>query len=176
MNYNFIDTNIGECAIAWKSEKVCGFILPEIDRDALILKINPDQLYTFSPIPPSIQSYVTLLIEYFNGSEVNLSSIPLHYESDSDFFINVWNFTKMIPYGEVITYKELAQKIGSPKSQQAIGRAMSKNPITIIIPCHRVIAKKALGGFSSHQGVSLKRKLLQMEGVKVNGVNQLEFL
>ena len=79
----------------------------------------------------------------------------------------VWNEIKRIPRGETITYKELAVKIGRPKSYRAVATACAKNPQLIIIPCHRVIRSDGkLGGYMGVKGIERKKKLLKKEGVK----------
>lgn len=78
----------------------------------------------------------------------------------TNFQKKVWKEIEKIPYGKTITYKDLGNKINS-KAYQAIGSACSKNPILFRIPCHRVLGKNNLGGFS--YGLSLKKRLLQME-------------
>ena len=77
-----------------------------------------------------------------------------------NFKKKVWKEIEKIPYGKTITYKDLGDKINS-KAYQAIGSACGKNPILFRIPCHRVLGKNNLGGFS--YGLSLKKKLLEME-------------
>lgn len=78
----------------------------------------------------------------------------------TNFQKKVWKEIEKIPYGKTITYKDLGDKINS-RAYQAIGSACGKNPILFRIPCHRVLGKNNLGGFS--YGLSLKKKLLQME-------------
>lgn len=78
----------------------------------------------------------------------------------TNFQKKVWKEIEKIPYGKTITYKNLGDKINS-KAYQAIGSACGKNPILFRIPCHRVLGKNNLGGFS--YGLSLKKKLLEME-------------
>ena len=79
----------------------------------------------------------------------------------------VWNEIKRIPRGKTITYKELAVKIGKPKSYRAVATACAKNPQLIIIPCHRVIRSDGkLGGYMGEKGIERKKKLLKKEGVK----------
>lgn len=75
-----------------------------------------------------------------------------------------------IPYGEVLTYGEVARHLGKPKSARAVGRALSMNPIPIVIPCHRVIgADKRLVGYTAPEGLKTKTFLLQLEGHRVEG-------
>jgi methylated-DNA-[protein]-cysteine S-methyltransferase len=75
---------------------------------------------------------------------------------------------RKIPFGETITYGDQARKVGKPKAYRAVGSANGKNPIPIIVPCHRVLASDgSLGGYSL--GLSMKRRLLALEGVSVAG-------
>ncbi len=84
----------------------------------------------------------------------------------TDFQKKVWRELQKVKYGETISYSRLATKIGRPTSVRAVANAVGKNPIGIIIPCHRVIAKAGKpGGFS--WGVELKRNLLKIEGVEI---------
>ena len=79
-----------------------------------------------------------------------------------------------IPYGTAISYRELADRVGSPRAFQAVGQANGRNPLPILIPCHRVIAANGtLGGYSS--GVDRKRYLLQLEGVPIPPAKERSF-
>jgi methylated-DNA-[protein]-cysteine S-methyltransferase len=79
------------------------------------------------------------------------------------FEIRVWDTVNGIPYGEVRSYDWVAKQVGAPKKVRAVGQALKRNRLPVIIPCHRVINKSGdLGGFSG--GVDLKRKLLKIEG------------
>lgn len=79
------------------------------------------------------------------------------------FQLAVWNAIKEIPYGETRTYKWIAEKIGRPGASRAVGAACGANPLPLVIPCHRVVASKGLGGFSP--GLRLKKKLLRLERI-----------
>ena len=81
----------------------------------------------------------------------------------------VWNSIANIPKGNVLTYQELAKKIGSPKSFRAVASACGKNPYIPEIPCHRVVRKDGgLGGYSANGGIKRKKYLLEKEGHKFN--------
>lgn len=83
----------------------------------------------------------------------------------------VWTEIRKIPYGKTITYKELAIKIGKPKSYRAVANACAKNPLLITIPCHRVIRNDGkMGGYMGEKGVERKKKLLESEGVKLKTI------
>ena len=110
------------------------------------------------------------LIEYFAGTRREFD-IKLDIDDNPPFLKKVLLETAKIPYGQVLTYGQLAEKIGSPRSVRAIGQAMAKNPIPIVIPCHRVIGSKGdLTGYSAGDGINLKRRLLELEGVITQGM------
>jgi methylated-DNA-[protein]-cysteine S-methyltransferase len=103
------------------------------------------------------------LEQYFCGKLKNFS-LPVQ-PLGTAFQIRTWLVLQKIPYGEVISYQEEALRMKKPKAARAVGQANGKNPIPIIIPCHRVVAKNMkLGGYSC--GLDIKSKLLQLEGVK----------
>ena len=83
----------------------------------------------------------------------------------TEFQVKVWSELKKIPYGEVRTYKQRAETIGSPKSSRAVANACGKNPYPPLIPCHRVVRSDGgLGGYSADGGTSEKMRLLIEEG------------
>ncbi len=96
---------------------------------------------------------------YFSGGRVTLQEVPLRQEG-SDFQRKVWARVKKIPYGEVLTYGALAQELST--SPRAVARALASNRWPLFIPCHRVVGKRGLGGFTPD--VKIKRTLLELEG------------
>jgi methylated-DNA-[protein]-cysteine S-methyltransferase len=102
------------------------------------------------------------IIEYFAGSRKQFT-LRLSPEGTA-FQQRVWNELLNIPYGEAISYGELATRVGNPKASRAVGAANGQNPISIIIPCHRVIGSdKSLTGYGG--GLNIKEALLKHEGV-----------
>lgn len=102
---------------------------------------------------------------YFKGEKPDFKEIPIHLEG-TEFSLKVWKILSGIPYGEVMTYGEIAKMIDAKMSSQAVGHAVGYNPISIIIPCHRVIgAKGKLVGYGG--GLDKKIALLRMEGVEI---------
>ena len=100
-----------------------------------------------------------------NGKPFSFRS-PIDLLEGTHFERKVWLVIKKIPYGKVVSYKGLAIRIGRPEAVRAVGSACKKNPLPILIPCHRVIGKdKSLRGYSS--GIDIKRRLLEMEGVNI---------
>ena len=103
------------------------------------------------------------LADYFDGVPVRFSA-KLDLRELSPFAQKVLRELAKVPYGKTISYGELAKRAGSPKAGRAVGNIVAKNPLPIIVPCHRVIASDGgLGGFSGPGGLKLKRQLLLME-------------
>lgn len=101
--------------------------------------------------------------KYLEGNLTRFDRLDLLDPNGTNFQKAVWKALLEIPYGKTISYKEIGEKIENPKAYQAIGSAVGKNPILVIIPCHRVIKSDvSLGGFA--YGSDLKKKLLEIEG------------
>lgn len=121
------------------------------------------------PEDPLLSYAYDLLTNYFSGETVDFSQVPLKLSSGTEFQIAVWNAIREIPSGETRPYKWLAEQIGSPKAARSVGGAVGANPISIIIPCHRVIRSDGtLGGYGG--GVRQKRLLLELEGYPVEAL------
>lgn len=105
---------------------------------------------------------------YFGGERVDFGSIPVHFRQGTQFERAVWGALRRIPWGAVRTYGSIAAEVGSPRGMRAVGMANQKNPIAIVVPCHRVIeANRRMGGYSG--GLERKRFLLTLEGARVEG-------
>lgn len=104
------------------------------------------------------------LRRYFRGEPVTFAGIEVDLSGFTEFERAVYRATRSIPFGKVATYGQIAKAIGRPNAQRAVGQALGKNPTSIVIPCHRVVASDGgLGGFTG--GLHWKRKLLRLEGV-----------
>jgi len=103
------------------------------------------------------------LQRYFRGEPVTFRDIEVDLSEATEFERSVYEATRAIPFGKVATYGQIAAAIGKPNAQRAVGRALGKNPTSIVIPCHRVVAADGLGGFTG--GLHWKKKLLRHEGV-----------
>jgi len=99
---------------------------------------------------------------YFDGEIDALAQLPI-VPLGSDFQMRVWRELRRIPPGKTLSYAQLARRVGNPKASRAVGSANGRNPLCIVVPCHRVIsADGSLGGFSA--GLDAKRWLLRHEG------------
>ena len=105
---------------------------------------------------------------YYDGNEADLSGIDVDLEAFTPFQKRVLLALRNVTHGQKVTYGHLAAMAGSPKAARAIGACMAKNPLPLIIPCHRVLgANGALTGFSAPGGTQTKRRMLQLEGLQI---------
>jgi methylated-DNA-[protein]-cysteine S-methyltransferase len=114
--------------------------------------------------PDVVEETIRQLQAYFSGRLVQFD-LPLKPDG-TPFQKQVWRELQNIPYGTVISYGELARRIGKPKASRAVGAANGANPIPIVIPCHRVIGSNSkMTGYGG--GIQIKEKLLKLEGVRL---------
>lgn len=154
MNYTYLETPIGTLLIAGDTEAVRRIDFPKDGKAR-----TPGEGWTESARGPVGQA-VKQLREYFAGRRAEFD-LPLKPEG-TEFQRTVWRNLQDIPYGETISYGELAKRVGNPKASRAVGAANGQNPIPIVIPCHRVIgANGKLTGFGG--GLPTKEALLALE-------------
>ncbi|MBI5778500.1 MAG: methylated-DNA--[protein]-cysteine S-methyltransferase [Planctomycetes bacterium] len=168
MNYLF-KTNFGWCGISADENVIRRIVLPSHNKRLVLQRLNkPNRVHkNNSGLAPAITGLLKDLIRYFNGEKVDFNN-PARYISGltdaSDFERAVYQTLISIPYGRVRSYQWVAQRAGHPKAGRAVGNALAKNPLPIIIPCHRVIkSDDSLGNFSALGGTGLKKKLLELE-------------
>lgn len=148
--------------------KYCPIILVGDDHGLQALHLDMDSSKDFKIDPSWVENkdffevVITQLNEYFAGFRkefsIKLNPNGTYYQK------KVWHLLQKIPYGKVYSYKDIAELSGNPKASRAVGMANSKNPIPLIIPCHRVIgSNNKLTGFA--YGVEMKAELLKLEGV-----------
>jgi methylated-DNA-[protein]-cysteine S-methyltransferase len=116
------------------------------------------------PVPEPLALAASQLEEYFSGRRRQFD-LPLEL-AGTDFQRRVWLALAEIPFGETVSYAELAMTVGRPQAYRAVGQANGANPIPIVLPCHRVLASGGgLGGYGG--GLPMKRRLLELEGVEI---------
>lgn len=114
----------------------------------------------------TLERAATELEEYFSGQRARFD-IPLDWGAMPPFRRSVLEATASVPFGQVDTYAGIARRIGNPKATRAVGNALGRNPIPVIVPCHRVIRSDAsLGGYTG--GLDIKQHLLQLEGITLS--------
>ncbi len=138
-----------------------------LDKTHLAQQIEKqfDQPIYFAP--QETAEPIAQLRDYLDGKRAAFE-LAVDISLLTEFQQQVLRATQQIPRGKITTYGEIAQRIGSPKAVRAVGQALGRNPIPIVIPCHRVIAANgALGGYSGGGGLDTKARLLQLEGVRL---------
>ena len=153
MYYCYLNSPIGDLLLAGDDDglSLIGFPQGKMRHDP-----EPDWIFNEKPFAVVRQQ----LEEYFAG-ERTVFDLPLHL-SGTDFQVQVLQELQRIPYGETTSYGEIAKRIGRPKAMRAVGAANGRNPIPIIVPCHRVIGSSGdLTGFGG--GLATKEALLRLE-------------
>jgi len=128
------------------------------DGDAIV-SVHFGAAEKSAPSPVALEAE-RQLTQYFAG-ERKTFDLPIRMDG-TEFQRKVWQALCDIPYGEVRTYGDIARAVGNPRACRAIGGANHKNPICIIVPCHRVVAANGIGGYG--EGIGIKKYLLELEG------------
>jgi len=159
--YTSIGSPLGELWLAATQEGICGLGFGSIDESWL--KALARDTGTVPHLDPTRFAEVCRQIaQYFAGARHSFD-LALDLLRGSAFQRRVWAATRLIPYGQVHTYGQVARAIDAPRSARAVGRALGSNPVPIIVPCHRVLrADGSLGGYGA--GLDIKRALLRLEG------------
>ena len=147
MNYGYFESPIGKIKIEAEGEYIVGV---SFNEESSACDENK-----------AVKECKRQLEEYFYGKRKNFD-LKLKFLKGTDFQLSVWKALSEIPYGETVTYKFIAEKINNPKAVRAVGGANNKNPIGIIVPCHRVIGCNGkMIGYA--EGIDKKEYLLNME-------------
>jgi methylated-DNA-[protein]-cysteine S-methyltransferase len=120
-----------------------------------------------APAPSEVpEPYAGVLRRYLAGERIDPGELPVELEAGTAFQRKVWTALRRIPFGQVRSYASIARDIGSPRAMRAVGGANGKNPIAVVVPCHRVVeADMTIGGYTG--GLPYKRFLLELEGARL---------
>jgi methylated-DNA-[protein]-cysteine S-methyltransferase len=182
LRYTIFKTKWGYFGLAGTKYVLCRTCLPLAEADKVKSQLSKN-LSLMNPAPdkegpvPRFEKDMGLfktlqqqITAYFEGAYVSFSSdIPIMLDSLSAFAGSVLTACRTVEFGKVVTYSELAKKLGRPGAARAVGNALAKNPLPLIIPCHRVVCsppdvrRGRIGGFSAPGGKDLKAKLLRHE-------------
>lgn len=161
MNYCLINSPIGLLTMGTDGTAITGL---HIAGDRYFTHVPAD--WVEDPALPVLQQAAREIDEYFAGRRT-VFTLPLAVKGTS-FQRAVWEKLATIPSGETITYADIARQIGNPGAVRAVGTAVGRNPICILLPCHRVLASDgSLGGYVA--GIERKKALLGLEGVAIVG-------
>ena len=166
-HYLIFETAGGFCGIAWSDAGVTRFQLPtksaESTERLLLRRLAAAEPGTPTPL---IQEAVAAVKRYFEGEEIDFSDVHIDLDGQDAFFRDIYAAARRIGWGHTTTYGTLAKELGAgPEAARDVGQAMAKNPVALIIPCHRVLAAGGkVGGFSAPGGSSSKLRMLELEG------------
>lgn len=174
--YCLFETPIGWCGIAWNESDALGVrtavtivqlpeATPQMTEASVAVLSGVRQA---SKPPPAIVEVIRRICRHLKGALQEFGEISVDLNGTGLFAEQVYAAARMIPAGQTMTYGELAQAINRPKACRAVGRALGRNPIPLIIPCHRILAAgNKPGGFSAPGGKATKARLLAIEGVSL---------
>jgi methylated-DNA-[protein]-cysteine S-methyltransferase len=168
--YLIFETAGGFCGLAWNDVGITRFQLPTRSAEAterLLLRRVPGA-EPGAPTP-EVAEAVAAVKRYFAGEETDFSGVRLDLGDQDAFFERIYAAARQVRWGHTTTYGALAKELGAgPEAARDVGQAMAKNPVALIIPCHRVLAAGGkVGGFSAPGGSAAKLKMLELEGVRV---------
>jgi methylated-DNA-[protein]-cysteine S-methyltransferase len=169
-HYHIFETAGGFCGIAWSNAGITRFQLPTRGAEAtekLLLRRIPGA-EAAAPTPDILDAVVAVK-RYFEGEEVDFGGLKLDLGEQDVFFERIYAAARRVGWGNTTTYGTLAKELGAgPEAARDVGQAMAKNPIALIIPCHRVLAAGGkIGGFSAPGGSTAKQRMLELEGVHI---------
>jgi methylated-DNA-[protein]-cysteine S-methyltransferase len=179
LSFTLFDTPIGTCGLIWSGRGIAGLQLPEATAEATRERVKrrwagfgADVVET---VPPAgVQRALDRIQGLLAGGTVGLDDIPLDLDAVPEFHRKVYEVARTIPPGQTMTYGEIAKHLGVPHESREVGQALGRNPIAIIVPCHRVLgADGKMGGFSAGGGVATKRRILEIEGATALGAGPL---
>jgi methylated-DNA-[protein]-cysteine S-methyltransferase len=163
MIYTSIKNRFGEHFIAATDKGVCTVALNSSEKK---FRLQLKEQYEVDAVREDrfLSIHRRQLEDYFGG-RLTVLAMPLDLKG-TEFQTAVWNELRKVPHGKTVTYGELADKIGHKGASRAVGNACGRNPVPIVVPCHRVLANGGkIGGFTG--GIPLKRFLLKLEGVNI---------
>jgi len=171
--YCLFETPLGACGIAWKEQgtshtppAVTFFQLPEATRSLTDARIAGSSGGRKARVPPPrIAGIIRKVQRHLRGDVQDFLDTVVDLDGAGPFARQVYETARKIPPGRTMSYGELATEMSRPTAARAVGQALGRNPIPLIIPCHRVLASgRKPGGFSAYGGVTTKARMLEIEG------------
>jgi len=170
-SFALFPTALGTCAIAWNAIGVTGVWLPEGNAEALRRKVARRCAGGRESEPSgAIADAVEAISRLLGGERVDLTGVAVDSAGIDDFDRRVYAVTRTIAAGRVLTYGEVAARVGADATARAVGQSLGRNAVPIVVPCHRVVATGGgLGGFSAPGGAATKRRMLAIEDAHPSG-------
>ena len=168
--FSLFPTPLGDCGIAWCSDMVVATRLPDKSSADTGRRLAARIGGTKGEPPTAIRSAIKSMTALLEGEGTDLTSIVCDFGGIDPFAAQVYTATRAIPAGKTSTYGAIASQLGDKQLARDVGQALGRNPLPIIVPCHRVIgAGGRLTGFSAAGGVATKLRMLAIEGAQVGG-------
>jgi len=156
INYSISDTCFGSMLTAATPKGLFYTGFAQLDKDAVA------DLKSRLPRADFVQQNDVFQKQAVEFLDKKTRQLPPFHLKGTDFQIAVWNALLKIPFGELVTYQDIAASVGKPKACRAVGTAIGRNPVSVLIPCHRVIQSSGgLGGF--YWGIAVKKRILERE-------------
>ena len=167
--FTLFPTPIGKCGIAWQADTVTATQLPEQSTRATAMRLQRRAEATEGKPPSSIRLAIESITGLLEGSMADLSFIQCDFSNLPAVATRIYEAVREIPAGETRTYGDIALDLGDRSLAREVGRQLGRNPLPIIVPCHRVIgADGELTGFSAYGGIATKLRMLAIEGVLID--------
>lgn len=165
--YQLFETAAGIAAIGWNGVGVTGFRLPAptaSETERAIMWRLPGAVRAAPPA--EVRAIIDAAIGYFAGQRVGFDDVPVDPAVQDPLFAEIYRKVRSLGWGETTTYGAIAQALGQgPEYARDVGQAMARNPVPLIVPCHRVTAAGGrIGGFSAPGGSLSKARMLELEG------------
>ena len=170
-SFSLFDTAIGTCGIVWTARGIAGVQIhnaSELATRATLLRRFAGAEETTPPA--QVQRAIDGIVALLRGEKRDLSDVTIDADDLPEFNRKVYDIARTILPGSTLTYGEIAERLGDKLLARDVGQALGKNPIPLIVPCHRVLAAGGkTGGFSAPGGVVSKLRLLTIEGAQPSG-------
>ncbi len=167
-------TVLGYFALSWSEIGLTRVVLPEPDaataRRRLVGRgVDPTGIVGDNTrLPDPLEALVGAVRRYARGEPADFSATVIDYGKASAFSRSIWEAARKLALGEIVTYGELAARAGHPGLARETGQALGRNPVPLVVPCHRIVATGGkLGGFSAPGGTNTKLRLLDHEGARM---------
>jgi methylated-DNA-[protein]-cysteine S-methyltransferase len=172
LRYAVFDTAAGICAVAWGPAGIVRFQLP-LREPAAVERAIRRRVPAAAPGEPD-PALVAAVRGYFDGARVEFDGFAVDPGPQEPFAARIHAAVRALRWGETTSYGALARALGGgPEAAREVGAAMARNPVPLIVPCHRVLAAGGrIGGFSAPGGAATKRRMLALEGAAVEGGQQ----
>jgi len=172
-HHHVFDTAIGPCGVAWNARGLTAVQLPDKDAATTERRLAAKATSAGPAAPPaSVAAAIADIRRYLAGEPVDFTAVAVDLSGVDPFRQKLYETMRSLAWGETTTYGDLAKQLGATDWEGAreVGEAMGRNPVPVVVPCHRVLAAGGkLGGFSAPGGAATKAKLLALEGVHIGG-------